>query len=88
MAEQCHSHYSDDGQQERRRLGHGGSAPRAAAGMVAEIRFPQVIIAGVDLVVAVAVGGKISRRAERVAPYGVVSGVDDTIVVEVAQKAT
>jgi len=44
-------------QHERSRLGHAGirAGTRAAAGRVAEVGFPHIVVAGVDRAIAVAV---------------------------------
>ena len=52
-----------------------------------EIRFPHVIVAGVDQIVAVTVGGEAGARlAQRVVRDRVVGGVDAVIGVEVARQ--
>ena len=52
------SHAADKYQQhQRRRFGNGGirTGTRAAAGGLAEVDAPDVVIAGIDLIIAVAV---------------------------------
>ena len=64
-----------------------GAAGRGEA--ATEIGFPNGEVGRGDGAVAVAVGAAAGsdRLAERVAPIGVVGGVDEAIIVEVAGKA-
>jgi hypothetical protein len=59
--------------------------------MVAEIALPDKVVGLVNLAragaVVVAVGAQIGRGTERVAPYCIVCGVDNAVVVVVADRS-
>src|SRR5262245_58592389 len=68
------------------RLGDSCLKRCAAAGSLAEMRSPDVIVAGIDLIVAVAVGGEIGGRAHGFAPDDIVRRVDDSVAIVVAYE--
>src|SRR6476620_631934 len=71
------------------RFGNGSIriGTRAAAGGLAEVSTPDIIVALVDLIVGVAVGGESDAGlAKSLAPHDVVGRVDDAISVVIAGK--